>query len=173
MSIIVTATPISLLAMLGPSVLGIAMESIASNVAKETEGHALENIYHVDKEYADKLLNKELKTNIVSKDVLLKTLKEHGAEINEIRFDTINCSIENLNMKFTKNFKDEPYSLYVEYNDENDINFVVKEISEEYTVNAQEASYNHIMENIKTQNLSVEQEEILEDNTIVLTVNLE
>ena len=49
----------------------------------------------------------------------------------------------------------------------------MQDIGNEYTINAQEVSYNKIKERLEEQNLDIENEEIYDDNTIVLTVNLE
>ena len=46
-------------------------------------------------------------------------------------------------------------------------------LNSEYAINVQEQSYNHIMEKLKDNNMTVEDEEIQEDNTIVITVNLD
>ena len=45
-------------------------------------------------------------------------------------------------------------------------------MTSEYTMNAQEASYFKIKEKIEEKNYSIESEEVFDDNTIVLTINI-
>jgi hypothetical protein len=40
-------------------------------------------------------------------------------------------------------------------------------------MNVQEDAYMHIMEKLKENNMQVEEEEVMDDNTIVLTVNID
>ena len=49
----------------------------------------------------------------------------------------------------------------------------ISEITTEYSINVQEASYLHIIDKINENNMHLESETIEEDNTIVLTINLE
>ena len=176
MSVVVTATPMLLFSVLGPLITGAAASGVAyKNIrSRAKELSYMSNAsYHLSNTEAENLLNRELKTTIMDKELLIKTLTEHGAEITDIQFDNVECKLENFDMKFTKNIPNEPYSLYIEYRNEEKLNTFVLELDEEYKANAQEASYNKIMENLETKNYTVEQEEITDDNTIVLTVNLE
>ena len=50
---------------------------------------------------------------------------------------------------------------------------LVNDIGSEYCANAQEISYNKIKERLEKQNLTIDDEEIYDDNTIVLTINLD
>jgi len=183
MSVIVAAAPITLMTGLGPIIAGAIGAAIGiairSGSGSETE---IQNVYQnttysdhydISKENFKKFLEKDLETNIMSKEVLIKTLTEHGAEITDTHLDNIECTIDNFVLKFTKSIPDKPYTLHVEYGSEETLNTFICELDEEYKANAQEVSYNKIMENLEAKNYTVEQEEILEDNTIVLTVNLE
>ena len=169
MSIIVTATPINLLSALGPLILDI----VAPITTAKTINQGESGNYHIKDEYLNKILKKELQTNIMDKETLVKTLTEHEAFIITKEDNFIECTIENLKMTFYKMTDFQPYKLSIEFKNENELNYLLKELSEEYKTNAQEASYNQILKNLKTENYDIEQEEILEDNTIVLTVNLE
>ena len=61
----------------------------------------------------------------------------------------------------------------INYNSDTELEDIVKDINDEYRANAQEISYNKIKERLEAQNLTIDEEEIYDDNTIVLTVNLE
>ena len=49
----------------------------------------------------------------------------------------------------------------------------INDISSEYGMNVQEASYLSIVEKLKENNMEIEEETVEDDNTIVLTINLE
>ena len=49
---------------------------------------------------------------------------------------------------------------------------IVDELNEEYQMNVQEQSYMTIKKNLEKQNLTIDHEEVLEDNSIMLTINL-
>ena len=42
-----------------------------------------------------------------------------------------------------------------------------------YALNVQEDAYLHIIDKLKENNMQIEEEEVMDDNTIVLTVNIE
>lgn len=180
MSVTITATPFLLIHALGaliPLVAALNSKNTAleadSNMLMVNEYNFAESFVHIEKDKLDDFFEKDLKTNIVDKNTLVKTLAEYGADITLENDNTIECNIENLTMKFTKTYEKEPYHLYVKYTSELYLNQTIEGISDEYKINVQEASYNKIMENLEAKNLTVEEEEILEDDTIVLTVNLE
>ena len=49
----------------------------------------------------------------------------------------------------------------------------VDDINSEYALNVQEDAYLQIINKLKENNMEIENEEVQEDNTIVLTINLE
>ena len=60
----------------------------------------------------------------------------------------------------------------INHNDEQDLD-IVKDLGEEYQMNVQEQSYNNIKKKLENQNLEIDSEEVLEDNSIMITVNLD
>lgn len=121
----------------------------------------------------EEFINKEFDTTIVDGETLIKTLDEHGAtNIIESNGD-ISCECESFHLDFYKNNENEAYQVRVTYAQEDGIQELMTNLASEYTTNAQEISYNKIKERLEAQNLYIEEEEIYEDNTIVLTVNLE
>ena len=87
--------------------------------------------------------------------------------------NTISCNCEAFHLTFTKTEKDKPYTMVATYNKDYGLNELVENLGSEYASNAQEISYNKIKERLEKQNLEIEEEEVYDDNTIVLTVNLE
>lgn len=170
MSVTVSAVPFILLFTVSRGII----EFIKINNDIETETDA-DNDYnlHVEDDLAEKLFNKEFETQILDKELLLKTLEEHGA-INIQEDDCeVTCDCEAFHLCFYKT-ENNPYFLKISYNNnQNNLEEFVEDIGTEYTINAQEVSYNKIKERLEKQNLEIENEEIYDDNTIVLTVNLE
>lgn len=112
----------------------------------------------------------ELPTNYTDKDLLKKTLDEYGAEIFYEYDDTIKCKIENSFLKFTK--VDGSYSVkIINASNGEKIYQDLKELDLEYKRNLQEQVYINTKNNIKKEGMEIEKEEILEDNSIVLTIS--
>ena len=103
----------------------------------------------------------------------MKTLIEHNAQNIVEKNDKILCDFENYYLEFFRDDDQKPYKLKISCCEQKNIKEFVNNISSQYTINTQEASYNKIKERLKEQNLEIEDEEVFEDNTIVLTVNLE
>ena len=167
MSITVTAYPPSLFSVLSETI----EEIIELNKIEATPLHIGAEI-HLEQEVLNKICNKEFSTIIMDKEALLKTLEEHGAtNIIEIQGD-ISCECEAFHLDFYKKIN-EPYSVRISYQNEEEVNELLKDLGNEYSTNAQEISYNKIVERLRNQNLQIENEEVYDDDTIVLTVNLE
>lgn len=119
-------------------------------------------------------LNKNLETAFMDKEILLKTLEEHGVRgLKESEFGRITCDIDNFSLTFEKPEENKPYFLNISYLDENNADEKLSEISSEYALNVQEDVYLNMVEKLKANNMEIEDEEVLDDNTIVLTVNLD
>ena len=170
MSVTVTAAPLYLLLGLGSIV------NMTAAVAREAMNGTVSSIskLHLEKEELEQLLSKEFETKILDSEVLLKTLKEHGATNIKLGKDnSITCECDLFYVSFVKPEKDKDYNMTITYDKEKDINEFVENIGIEYTLNAQEESYKKIKERLQVQNLEISDEEIYDDNTIVLTVDLE
>jgi hypothetical protein len=169
MSVSVSAVPFFLIYTVASGIINyIQMEKdINKNMEIKQNGDI-----HLNHKALDALYNKDFDTNIMDKALLIKTLEEHGAtNIQDIN-DNIICDCETFHLEFTKQ-ENLPYKIKITYNNAYNLDEFVDNIGNEYTSNAQEASYNKIKERLEEQNLEIEQEEIYDDNTIVLTVNLE
>ena len=170
MSISITAIPFLLLSgALGGASIGIG-EAISMGIY-EVDNSGAEK--HISEENVKKLLNKDFETQFMDANALIKTLEEHGAEdIIQDKNNNISCKVGGFHFDFFKSV-DAPYFMQVHYNNESGLEHIVDDINSEYRANAQEISYNKIKERLEEKNLSIDEEEIYDDNTIVLTVNLE
>ena len=113
----------------------------------------------------------EYETIFKDEQLLIKTLKEHGVENITTQSDKINGNFENIQFEFEKN-NNGLYVMHIEHKENENLD-IVKELGEEYQLNVQEQSYKNIKKNLEKQNLKIDSEEVLEDNSIMLTVNLE
>ena len=113
----------------------------------------------------------QYKTAFKDEELLIKTLSEHGVENIQTNKDKIYCKLDALKFEFEKN-DEGVYVMTINHNDEQDLD-VVKDLGEEYQMNVQEQSYNNIKKKLENQNLEIDSEEVLEDNSIMITVNLD
>lgn len=118
-------------------------------------------------------LEKKLETPFMDKNILLKTLEEHGIQDLEEEEGKIKGKTDSYSLVFEKMAEDKPYSLTISYLEGNNLEEKLNDLNSEYTMNVQEESYLSIVEKLKENNMQIEEEEVLDDNTIVLTVNLE
>ena len=169
MSVSISAVPFFLLFTISRGVIEYIQTSKESQESIKIKDNY--NI-HIDEETAEALNNKDFETNIMDKELLLKTLTEHGAVNIKTVEENISCDCEAFHLVFTKR-TDKPYLMNISYNEEYKLEEFVENLGNEYTLNAQEISYNQIKERLEQQQLEIEEEEIYDDNTIVLTVNLE
>ncbi len=168
MSVTVSAAPFLLLYALGQSVV-----SLTGAVVSGLSNTNAERLHLEDKTLEEEFFDKEFQTTIMDKAALLKTLEEHGATNFQAEGNTISCNCEAFHLTFTKESKEKPYTMVATYNKDYGLNELVENLGSEYASNAQEISYNKIKERLEKQNLEIEEEEVFDDNTIVLTVNLE
>ena len=146
-----------------------------NNGINEISNYTNANNTFVSEQYLENLFKEEHVTNFVDRDTLVKTLKEHGCTIEKEMIGYIKCSIENLSLEFYKDKQEdtEPYRLKIECNNMDEAHELMNEINNEYTSNVQEASYNKIKQRLAEKNMQIEEEEVYDDDTIVITVNLD
>ena len=106
----------------------------------------------------------------MDKKILFKTLEEHGVKNIVEEFGKIKGEIDTYQLSFEKLEEDKPYFLTISYLEQNNPEEKLNDLSSEYAMNVQEESYLSIIEKLKENNMEIEEEEVLEDNTIVLTV---
>lgn len=110
-------------------------------------------------------------TNFRDGELLFKTLKEFG--INPIRHGSeIVCKVEQTHLTFRQS-GDRPFQ--VEIRNAPDLRKVFEYLSDvdaDYKRCLQEAVYRKLKVRTAEQNITIESEEVLEDNSIVLTLNI-
>ncbi len=144
----------------------IDMEALKNGTLNQEDMQKVQNALKTN----FKNMQEEFVTTFVNEDLLLKTLEEYGDFNVEKREGKIVCSSEVIDMEFYKTAQDEPYRVRI-YS-KCDCETIVNDINEEYGLNVQEQNYNNLKERLERENLQIGHEEVLEDNTIVLTINL-
>jgi len=168
MSVSVSALPFMLLSSLASSAVAAINNSIVAGLRSGNSKLHLEQ-----EEIVKNLFNKDFDTTIMDEEVLVKTLVEHGAKSIKKNEESIECNCEYFHLTFTRKNAESPYTMRITANVKEGVDELAKDIGSEYTMNAQEISYKKIKERLEAQNLQISDEEIFDDNTIVLTVNLE
>ena len=119
-------------------------------------------------------IEKSFETAFMDKNILFKTLEEHGVNgITENEYGKITGTVDNYTLDFEKTEPDKPYYLRILCLDTDNAEEKLGDLSSEYALNVQEEAYLNIVEKLKENNMQIEEEEVTDDNTIVLTVNLD
>ncbi len=176
MSCTVIAVPWLLYQAIGAVIAASATASLASKAAADkTETN--ENCEEVQVITAKHFMEKSFETMFMDKDTLVKTLEEHG--VVNIKFGEdyekgkITGQVDSYTLSFEKSADDKPYFLTVTCLDTDNAEEKLNDLSSEYALNVQEDAYLSIIDKLKDNNMEVEDEEVLDDNTIVLTVNID
>ncbi len=178
MSVTVSLVPVLLMSSVGvfTSAVGIAASAIgitelssgAIDLAKSLKMQKI----HLGNGILNEFFNKDFQTEINDKELLIKTLEEHGAQNIYQDGNSVSCDCENFHFDFFKD-NENPYIVSISYANENGLEEMLGDINSEYRANVRDISYNKIKERLAAQNLTIDEEEIQDDDTIVLTVNLE
>ena len=119
-------------------------------------------------------IEKSFETAFMDKAILIKTLDEHGVHgVSEDEYGKISGTIDNYTLTFEKMEADKPYFLKISCLDSDNAEEKLDDLSSEYALNVQEEAYLSVIDKLKQNNMQIEDEEVMDDNTIVLTVNLD
>jgi len=112
-------------------------------------------------------------TNYTDKGVLLNTLTEHGAKELCENEDEISCKLFGMEMIYYKKDGSEGYTLDItQVSNKSDCENLINDLNDEYGLNIQEMTYNKIKERLDKENMRLESEAVMEDNSIVLTIDI-
>lgn len=114
-----------------------------------------------------------IKTKFSDKDLLVKTLAEHGMQTKALNNNLIRAVCPDCALIFERESEEEGFVLKLSSEEElNRLKAELQELNEEYGLNVQAYTYAKIKENL-TENMSIESEEVLDDDSILLTINLD
>ena len=112
-------------------------------------------------------------TNYTDKGMLLNTLIEHGAEEIQENGDEVSCKLFGMEMIYYKKDGSNGYTLDVtQVSDKAECEDMINDLNDEYGLNIQEMTYNKIKERLEQENMRLESETVMEDNSIVLTIDV-
>lgn len=151
-----------------------AMDDMLEKINNPEELEKLKKIkYQLTKDEID-LLSKEYETPFMNNELLVRTLEEYGLDIVENKENCVVAKIERLIITFAKQ-EDHPYMMKIEFPKDCDEmqEDIVKDLFEEYGSNTQEETYIRIKDKIAQSNLYIEEEEVTDDNSIVLTISVD
>ena len=112
-------------------------------------------------------------TNYTDKGTLLNTLLEHGAEEIQENGEEVSCKLFGMEMIYYKKDGSNGYTLDVtQVSDKAECEDLINDLNDEYGLNIQEMTYNKIKERLEQENMRLESETVLEDNSIVLTIDV-
>lgn len=112
-------------------------------------------------------------TNYMDKEMLLNTLTEHGATEISQENGEISCKLFGMEMVYHRQNSSEAYTLDItQVSDKGECQDMINDLNEEYGLNIQEMTYNKIKERLDKENMRLENESVLEDNSIVLTIEV-
>lgn len=178
MSCTIVAVPWLLYQAIGAVITATAAASVASNASEAFENTGVNtNCDEVQTITAKHFMEKSFETVFMDKDTLVKTLEEHG--VVNIKYGEayengkITGQVDSYTLSFEKQSDDKPYYLTVTCLNSDNAEEKLNDLSSEYALNVQEDAYMSIIEKLKDNNMEVEDEEVLDDNTIVLTVNID
>lgn len=141
-------------------------------ILKQAQNEQMKNI-HLTKEDME-LLSKEYETPFMDKELLVRTLEEYGLKIKSTENNHIVAEIERVSIIFSREESNLPYRMKINFPDdcEQMQSELVKDIYDEYGSNTQEEVYIKIKEKIAQSNMYIEEEEVLDDDSIVLTIDI-
>lgn len=115
---------------------------------------------------------RRIETNFTDESLLIKTLKEHGMEVTLEEDRAVRASAEEKELIYAKN----PQGVYeVDLGGQPESEELIQELillEEEYGFNVQEFTYQRLKEHLSSEGMEVHSEEVLEDNTIKIVLNV-
>ncbi|MCR5260514.1 MAG: hypothetical protein K6C94_01625 [Candidatus Gastranaerophilales bacterium] len=187
MSVTVTAVPIAFIAtkIITATATAITAAAISAsvNAAKQNEMEELLNRYEQSVQNNTtykitqediKLLSQVYETPFMDNELLVRTLEEYGIKVIVNEENCITGEIERVKMNFVREDKSMPYKMSIKFPKDCDEmqEEIAQNLYEEYGSNTQEETYIKIKEKIENTNMYIEDEEILDDDSIVLTINI-
>lgn len=115
-----------------------------------------------------------VRTRFRDKEILKKTLEEHGFPVTEYADGSMEIKTSVGNLRYYKTEGEPAYWMQAfDLKSEEELEMQEAEIMEEYMLNVQKSTYLLLKERLKkSQDMELEKEMVLEDGSIMLTVNV-
>ena len=106
-------------------------------------------------------------------ELLIKTLTEHGVTVTVISENKITCCFDDITLTYSRQSNNEHFYVHIAGVKDYDKFFTEISCFEcEYKQNVQSFTYNSIIESLDENNMKVVNETVLEDNSILLTIDV-
>lgn len=114
-----------------------------------------------------------LETAFTDADLLTKTLTQHGLQVQRMGENELVVRSESGTLRYVRQDASLPFSLeLLNICNMKELLDSVDQLENEYGRNVQTFTYNKVMTSLWENGMSVQSEEVLEDDSIVLTLNL-
>ena len=114
-----------------------------------------------------------LETAFNDLDLLHKTLTQHGLQVRSTHENELTVSSASGVLRYFRQDRNQPFMLQISHvSNMRELLDSVDELANEYGRNVQTFTYNKVMTSLHEHGMTVEQEEVLEDDSIVLTLNV-
>lgn len=124
-------------------------------------------------ENADSQTETAAETMFVDSELLIKTLNGLGCDINVVSENEIKVNISCSEIEYFRANAGEPFKMRINGVDNPQLLCdELKKLENDYGRNVQAYTYSHIKQNL-TSNMSLENEEFLEDDSVLLTISVE
>ncbi|MBM4763817.1 hypothetical protein [Bacillus sp. B15-48] len=121
-----------------------------------------------------KPLTQILPTNFRNMELLKQVLQDNGIELTELENGKIRCDLADASLTFIQEVPDGLVS--VELSSPENMQSIFRHLSvvdDDYKRYVQNQVYQHLLEKVEEKGLLIEQEEVLEDHSIVVTLNVQ
>ena len=126
-----------------------------------------------DNDELEENINEGLETQFVDTQILLKTLQGFDCHFTQVNENQINVQTTCGNLIYQRGAVGEAYKLYLD--EINDVEGLVQNIRSfefDYGRNVPAYTYDHIKKNL-TDDMTIVEDELLEDDSLYLTINIE
>jgi len=152
------------------SLVLVPLAIAVSITAKESLAIIAENRTHAKSSSGGQL--SAIETRFNSDSLLVQTLIEHGVDVKAISENHIICNVGNAQLEYTR--QDASQSFLMSVHNVEDVDCLLDSINlfeQEYDRNVQSFTYGHLMSNLGNTGMQLVDEEVLEDHSILLTIN--
>lgn len=114
-----------------------------------------------------------LETAFTDANLLHKTLTQHGLQVHTTHENELTVSSPSGVLRYYRQNRNQPYMLQISHvSNMRELLDSVDELTNEYGRNVQTFTYNKVMTSLHEHGMTVDQEEVLEDDSILLTLNV-
>lgn len=158
------------------AVIGAAVGMVGSKALLAVAAEAnVRHINHLRELYQKGLDEKLPPMESIFNDITLleKTLREHGLTVSIISENMLLCEAGGAKLEYVRNADGEPF--FVTVKGVKDVERLFEEMqcfNTEYCRNVQSFTYDKLISSLQESNMKVAEETVLEDNSILLTIDI-